>query len=443
MAAGGAINSVYENYGSNSDTSRAIFLAVSPNCSAGQLQSALHGSPTFPTIGNDGGGPALLSFYDGYADNYWGCCWLIHPDKTFARMGRGSGSDGYGIETGYQTAQTDTCARDHATQFAINITATNGTIAKSPDKATYDTGSTVQLTATPATGYQFDGWSGDASGTTNPVSVTMNSAKNITAQFSLMPIDTLNPSEELAASASWEAISDGGVSTATLDVTGLATGNGIRADFNVGANDTCWADLGSTFDKDLSGATWVIVSYKANKGMVMSLDDPALSDNGTAYGVNLSPSTAWKTSLFKLNNTVFSQPVGSTASPLNLANVTGISFSPGSLDYNVSPSGLSNIEINRLVVFGKGSLLTSPIITKSAERPISSGVRVSGHSLFVNGMKGAGTVGIYSAAGRLVMNREISGAAPMIDVSNLSVGSYMVRTSFSGSVKTSRIMIGH
>jgi hypothetical protein len=34
--------------------------------------------------------------------------------------------------------------------------------------------SAVSLTATPATGYQFAGWSGGASGTANPLSLTMS-----------------------------------------------------------------------------------------------------------------------------------------------------------------------------------------------------------------------------------------------------------------------------
>ena len=41
----------------------------------------------------------------------------------------------------------------------------------------------LQLTATPAAGYQFAGWSGSASGTENPLMVTMDSAKTIVANF--------------------------------------------------------------------------------------------------------------------------------------------------------------------------------------------------------------------------------------------------------------------
>ncbi len=62
-------------------------------------------------------------------------------------------------------------------------TVGSGSVAKAPDQATYDYGSTVQLTATPAVGWHFVDWSGDASGSTNPLDVTMDSDKSITATF--------------------------------------------------------------------------------------------------------------------------------------------------------------------------------------------------------------------------------------------------------------------
>ena len=70
-------------------------------------------------------------------------------------------------------------------QFSITLTSTNGTITRNPSQALYDSNTVVQLTATPAIGYTFTGWSGDASGSTNPLSVTMNGNKNIAANFTI------------------------------------------------------------------------------------------------------------------------------------------------------------------------------------------------------------------------------------------------------------------
>ena len=69
-----------------------------------------------------------------------------------------------------------------AAQYKISaIASTGGAVSGS---GTFDEDASVTLTATPSnSGYIFSGWSGDASGITNPLSITMDSNKNITANF--------------------------------------------------------------------------------------------------------------------------------------------------------------------------------------------------------------------------------------------------------------------
>jgi len=43
----------------------------------------------------------------------------------------------------------------------------------------------VQLTATPATGWHFVNWSGDVSGSSNPVTVPIDAAKTVSAHFAI------------------------------------------------------------------------------------------------------------------------------------------------------------------------------------------------------------------------------------------------------------------
>ncbi|WP_435263065.1 InlB B-repeat-containing protein [Tenacibaculum sp. nBUS_03] len=72
----------------------------------------------------------------------------------------------------------------------LTINATNGTVATNPNpnnNGAYADGTVVTLTATPDTGYQFDGWSGALAGTTNPSNITMDADKTVTATFSLIP----------------------------------------------------------------------------------------------------------------------------------------------------------------------------------------------------------------------------------------------------------------
>ncbi len=59
----------------------------------------------------------------------------------------------------------------------------SGTVSKNPDQTTFNSGETVDLTANPAAGWSFSGWSGGASGSTNPITVTMDANKSITAAF--------------------------------------------------------------------------------------------------------------------------------------------------------------------------------------------------------------------------------------------------------------------
>jgi hypothetical protein len=53
----------------------------------------------------------------------------------------------------------------------------------SPASGAYGEGAKVTLVATPAKGYAFYRWDGDASGTSNPVTINMNGAKSVTALF--------------------------------------------------------------------------------------------------------------------------------------------------------------------------------------------------------------------------------------------------------------------
>lgn len=67
--------------------------------------------------------------------------------------------------------------------YTLTVAAVNGSVAKSPDQPNYSSGSSVTLTASPTAGFQFGGWSGDAGGKSNPLVLTMNGNKSISATF--------------------------------------------------------------------------------------------------------------------------------------------------------------------------------------------------------------------------------------------------------------------
>ena len=64
----------------------------------------------------------------------------------------------------------------------VSVTPTNGgTIT--PSEGTYPDGTKISLLGTPSPEYIFKEWTGGVTGTTNPISVTMSSNKNITGVF--------------------------------------------------------------------------------------------------------------------------------------------------------------------------------------------------------------------------------------------------------------------
>ncbi len=70
------------------------------------------------------------------------------------------------------------------TQYTLNIN-TNGQGTTNPGMGTYtyNQGSQVTIAASPASGWNFSSWGGDASGTSISTTIIMNSNKNITAYF--------------------------------------------------------------------------------------------------------------------------------------------------------------------------------------------------------------------------------------------------------------------
>jgi hypothetical protein len=97
--------------------------------------------------------------------------------------------------------------------FTLNVTAVNGSVVKAPNQATYNSGSTVTLTATPNAGYSFAFWSVDASGSANPLTVTMNANKNITANFTLIPPSILGTAALFGAFGGNAGITNQGINT--------------------------------------------------------------------------------------------------------------------------------------------------------------------------------------------------------------------------------------
>ena len=74
--------------------------------------------------------------------------------------------------------------------FMLTMSAAAGG-SISPGSGSYPENRNVRLEATAELGYVFSSWSGDLSGSTNPVTITMDSDMNVTANFTAVPTFTL------------------------------------------------------------------------------------------------------------------------------------------------------------------------------------------------------------------------------------------------------------
>jgi len=100
--------------------------------------------------------------------------------------------------------------------------------------AAYDGGTSVTLTATPAPGSRFDGWSGDC--TADPCTVTMDGSRDVTATFTRLPVLTVTPAGS-------------GSGTVTSSPGGIDCGSTCSASFDEGTMVTLTAtpSAGSRF----------------------------------------------------------------------------------------------------------------------------------------------------------------------------------------------------
>ncbi len=208
--------------------------------------------------------------------------------------------------------------------FTLNVTATNGTVTKTPNQATYTYGTNVVLTAVPNVGYQFSSWSGDASGTVSPLNVNMIANKNITANFKLIPIGVgvgpLLPSLGLAGN--FAELTKSGIST-----TGVTS---IIGDIGVSpASATSITGFGLIMDTNGQTSHTPIVN-----GKVYAADYAAPTPAYLTTAV-LNMETAFTSS----NNLTVPAPVVN----LGAGNISGLTIAPG------------------LYKFSTGVLITSPV----------------------------------------------------------------------------------
>ena len=88
----------------------------------------------------------------------------------------------YGSSVGWAHIEIDGTSDPVGETFTLSVSQpTGGSI--SPTGGDYEAGTVVTITATADEGYLFNQWTGDATGTSNPVTVTMDDNKSVSATF--------------------------------------------------------------------------------------------------------------------------------------------------------------------------------------------------------------------------------------------------------------------
>jgi uncharacterized repeat protein (TIGR02543 family) len=137
-------------------------------------------------------------------------------------------------------------------QYTLTVNTTglgsverNPSGSAAPSATNYNEGAVVTLTANPASGWQFSGWSGDLSGSTNPATITMSGNKNVTATFTMTGGSSLVVHEETQTGGSTSSATVA-TSTSLIAASGHLYLAAISFKSNVGVNNVSGLGLSWT-----------------------------------------------------------------------------------------------------------------------------------------------------------------------------------------------------
>jgi uncharacterized repeat protein (TIGR02543 family) len=284
-----------------------------------------------------------------------------------------------------------------ASNFSLTITKVgSGTVTTNPTGSTFAPNTQVTITAAAGSGFTFTGWSGGATGTQNPVTITMNGNKNVTATFT-----SNNPgsSFDMLANGLWESFKDSFGSTITMTKSTTSVSAAWSMVKNP-LNDYSYVGIdGSAADGSFAGLTTIVLTYTSSKPLLISLTDPALTETGDDFQKSLPAATTAST--VTLTTSDFTQPSDPTVKgTLRLDSITSIAFSP---DYDATLAGSGTFAITQLKVSG------TTLSSTSAKNPQKQVLSVS-NSPLVRNTAGGLDIG-YSSSTRLITVHNAIGQA--------------------------------
>jgi len=202
--------------------------------------------------------------------------------------------------------------------LTVNVSpSSSGSVSKSPNQSTYAYGAQVILTATPNSGYTFNNWTGDVTGATNPVNVTMNGNKSTTVNFSAITETISIPSAPsgptTGTTGSSYSYSTGG-STSSL-------GHPIQYRFDWGDGTSSDWSSSVTASKSWAGPGTYSIKAQARCGSCLTV----LSGWSTSFGVTVESPAGYLEAI--------------PANGWNASGTVGGPFTPSSQSYTLKNTG--------------------------------------------------------------------------------------------------------
>ena len=144
------------------------------------------------------------------------------------------------------------CTPPAETYTLTTIVSPSGAGYVSPSDGEYDPGAQVTLTASPASGYTFEYWSGGASDSTSTITITMDSDKSLIANFETPPPLAIPWYEAKDHIGEW--------ATENNPVYGPVVGASYRPDIS---GQPTWLNIGEDYP---SQNRFVVIIWGENRG---------------------------------------------------------------------------------------------------------------------------------------------------------------------------------
>jgi len=359
--------------------------------------------------------------------------------KFLAEAGGGAGW----LELSYlKMTQEDTPRGIPANNFVVVTEASpfsGGTVSKDPPNLYYTAGTEVTLTATPSSGWKFDGWEGDASGTNATTKIIVNAKKNVTAKFSLSADNDINLVKDgnfsgTSLSSSW-SLNIGqyyGESQAQANV------SGGKATINISnATAKSWEPQLTQYDIELMQGMSYVLTFKASAASARTMEvsiqravDPW--DDYARDTIDLT--TSEQTYTMEFTMTKKSDPASQLSFNLGgkAGNMPSVTISDVSLRYKITDTPSSSSGGSSSSSDGNLPIKISPLF-KTQFQVFS----LSNKSLLVES-NFAATIYLYNTKGNMVQKIKVPAGSSIVNLSVPS-GIYIVKN--AGNKQTQRVMV--